>query len=176
MPTPPRNPTPPRIAASSTEYWFDTSDRAVQLLKAVRRFRRADQEMRRGMETDMDINATDLEALRHVIAHERAGTAVTARDLSTHLHISTASTAKLLNRLSLSGHVQRLPHPEDRRSVLVAATQHAHEEVRCWLSPMHQRMLQAARDVPEDSRQAVLDFLDALTQSLPPDPPEPEDG
>lgn len=169
MPTPPRNPDLPRNGGLPATYWFDASDPAVQLLHAVRRFRRADQEMRRGMESDMDLNATDLEALRHVIAHERAGTTVTARELSTHLHISTASTAKLLNRLSASGHVFRTPHPEDGRSVLVSATGHAHDEVRGWLAPMHQRMLQAAHEVPEESRQAVVDFLDALAETLTPE-------
>lgn len=167
--------TPPGSGAPSTAYWFDDSDPAVSLLQAVRRFRRADEEMRRGMETDMDVNATDLEALRHVIAHERAGTPVTARGLSGHLHISTASTAKLLNRLSESGHIRRRPHPGDRRSVIVTATEHTHEEVRGWLSPMHQRMLQAARDVPEESRQAVVEFLDSLAESLAPEPEDADD-
>lgn len=120
----------------------------------------------------MDVNATDLEALRHVIAHERAGTTVTARALSTHLHISSASTAKLLNRLSASGHVRRTPHPEDGRSVIVSATEHTHDEVRSWLAPMHQRMIQAAHEVPEESRQAVVDFLDALSETLAPEPQE----
>ncbi len=117
----------------------------------------------------MDLNATDVEALRHIIAHHAAEEAVTARDLATHLDISSASTAKLLNRLTESGHVQRHPHPDDRRSVIVTATDHAHAEIREWLTDMHQRMLEAALSVPEESRQAVTDFLDSIAACLDPE-------
>lgn len=155
----------------STDYWYDATDPAVALLHAVRRFRRADQEMRRHLGVDMGINATDTEAVRHVIACERAGTPVTARGLADALHISTAATAKLLNRLTESGHVRRAPHPHDRRSVVIVATDHAHEEVDDWLSPMHEKMMQAAHAVPSGDRQAIIRFLDALTDSVGPEAP-----
>lgn len=168
---------PPGAGASSPHYWYEDSDPRVDLLHALRRFRRADQRMRRRMSSDMDLNATDVEALRHIIAHNAAGASVTARELATHLDISTASTAKLLNRLSASGHVQRHPHPDDRRSVIVTATGHAHAEIREWLTDMHQRMLEIAHGVPEESRQAVTDFLESMTDCLDPevvdDTPDP---
>jgi DNA-binding MarR family transcriptional regulator len=161
----------PAGPSTPSTYWYDGRDPALALLEAVRRFRQADQEMRRRMGTDMELNATDIEALRHVIAREEAGNPLTARELSAYLHISTASTSKLLNRLSQSGHIRRMPHPQDRRSVRVEATDHAHAEVRGRMSPMHRRMLEVARDVPEDSRQAVVDFLDALAECLDPEIP-----
>ncbi|VXC07316.1 hypothetical protein CITRIK5_70671 [Citricoccus sp. K5] len=121
------------------------------------------------MGSDMDLNGTDVEALRHIIARNAAGSSVTARELATHLDISTASTAKLLNRLSESGHVQRHPHPEDRRSVIVTATDHAHAEIREWLTDMHQRMLEVAHGVPEESRQGVVDLLTSMADCLDPE-------
>lgn len=159
---------PPRRDVSSSAYWYEDSDPTMGLLEALRRFRRADQRMRRRMSSDMHLNATDIEALRHIIAHGPTGDPVTARGLATHLDISTASTAKLLNRLTASGHVQRHPHPEDRRSVIVTATDHAHAEIRGWLTDMHQRMLEIAHGVPEESRQAVVDFLEAMADCLDP--------
>lgn len=159
---------PPGRGVSSTPYWYEDSDPTVGLLHALRRFRRADQLMRRRMSSDMDLNATDVEALRHIIAHHDAGEAVTARGLATHLDISTASTAKLLNRLTESGHVQRHPHPDDRRSVIVTATDHAHAIIREWLTDMHQQMLEIAHGVPEESRQAVTDFLESMADCLDP--------
>lgn len=161
----------PGSGAPSTTYWYDSSDPAFTLLHALRGFRHADQEMRRRMSTDMGLNATDVEALRYVIAHERTGDQLTPRGLSALLHISTASTAKLLNRLTESGHLQRVAHPDDRRSLIVTATDLAHTEVRKWLAPMHQRMLETAQAVPEGSRQAVIDFLEAMAEGLVPDGP-----
>jgi DNA-binding MarR family transcriptional regulator len=165
----------PAGPSASSTYWYEDADPALALLRAVRRFRQADRDMRRTMGAEMDLNATDVEALRHVVAHGEAGHPVTARELSAYLHISTASTSKLLNRLSGSGHIRRVPHPRDRRSVIVEATAHAHAELRGHLSPMHQRMLEAARAVPESSRQDVIDFLDALAGCLDPGTPDDPD-
>ncbi|WMY78541.1 MarR family transcriptional regulator [Citricoccus sp. I39-566] len=153
----------------SAGYWYDEADSAVALLQALRRFRSRDQEMRRRMGTDMALNATDIEALRYVIAHELAEDHLTPRELAKHLHISTASTAKMLNRLSESGHLQRAPHPDDRRSVIVTATDHAHAEVRQWLTGMHQRMLEVALAVPEGSRPALIGFLESMANCLAPE-------
>lgn len=153
-------------SGSGPPYWYDETDSAVALLAALRRFRAADHEMRRRMMAGMAMNATDLQALRYVIAHERTKEPATPRALARHLSISTASTTKLLNRLTASGHLQRAPHPRDRRSVIVVATAHAHEQVRERLTHMHQRMLEIARDVPEESREAVIAFLLAMAWQL----------
>jgi DNA-binding MarR family transcriptional regulator len=147
-------------------YWFEESDSAVRLLHALRRFRVADRDMRRRMSEGMDMNATDVDALRFVIARQRAGDAVTPRALAAYLGISTASTTKLLDRLGRSGHLRREPHPRDRRSVIVAATDHAHAEVRARLSPMHRRMLEVAESVPEASRPDVARFLEDMAECL----------
>lgn len=147
-------------------YWFAGPDGAVEILHALRRFRMADRDMRRRMSEGMDMNATDIDALRHVIARERAGEAVTPRDLASYLGISTASTTKLLDRLARSGHLRRHPHPGDRRSVVVTATDHAHAEVREHLAGMHRRMREVAEAVPEASRADVARFLDAMADCL----------
>lgn len=158
--------TPQGTDPRSESYWYEAGDPAVPLLRAVRDFQRADVRMRRHMGDDMHLNATDLQALRHAIAHAEVGRPLTARDLTAYLDISTASTSKLLNRLSESGHIRRIPHPEDRRSVYVEPTEHAHREVRGWLTPMHQRMIEAARAVPAENRQEIIDFLTALTEAF----------
>lgn len=153
----------------STDYWYDGTDPAVALLSAVRRFRRADQDMRRRLSADMHLNSTDVEAVRHLIARERAGDPITARELTEALHISTAATAKLLNRLTDSGHIKRTPHPNDRRSVYIVATSRAHEEVEDWLAPMHEKLLQAAHNVPAGDRRAIIDFFDSLIEAFEPE-------
>ncbi|WP_253705331.1 MarR family winged helix-turn-helix transcriptional regulator [Brachybacterium sp. P6-10-X1] len=167
-------PSPERSAAqcdpSSTSYWFDERDTAVTVLQAVREVQEAGREMRRRMSTGMSMNTTDLEAVRHAIAHERAGDPLTPKALSRHLGISGASTSKLIDRLTLSGHLVRADHPRDRRSVVVLATDHAHDQVRERLSDMHDRMLTVARSVPEDSRADTAEFLQAMAECLRAEP------
>lgn len=147
-------------------YWYGDDRDVVEMLDATRRFRRADQEMRRRMARGMGMNVTDLQALQFVIAAERRGHDVTARQLSRDLGISTASTTKLLDRLTASGHLERRPHPSDRRALVIGATEHAHTEVRERLVEMHDRMAQIARDVPSVSRGAVVGFLEAMAAYL----------
>lgn len=152
--------------SAAQPYWYGDADPAVELLAATRRFRTADHEMRRRLSAGMDMNTTDLAALRCVIAHERAGDPVTPLRLAQQLEISGASVSKLLDRLAVSGHLERAPHPRDGRSRIVVATDHAHSEVREQLSGMHEQMLQIARAVPASARQATIDFLLAMADHL----------
>ncbi|MFI2105279.1 MarR family winged helix-turn-helix transcriptional regulator [Isoptericola sp. NPDC019693] len=146
-----------------SSYWFGESDtEARSILEALRTFRRADEAMRRRAGRDMKMNLTDLRALQLVIAREQHGDAVTPRELAEYLSISTASTTKLLDRLVDSGHLERRPHPSDRRSVVVVASDAAHAEVRERLAPVHARMLEIARAVPARSRPALRTFLLAM--------------
>lgn len=152
--------------AGPDSYWYDGDESSVAVLRALREFRRADQEMRRRMSADMDMNISDMQALQFLIASERSGRHATPRMLATHLGISTASTTKLLDRLTASGHLRRSPHPRDRRSLVVLATAHAHEQIRERLAHMHERMAEIARAVPPPCRPAVTGFLTAMAEEL----------
>ncbi|GAB2617560.1 MarR family winged helix-turn-helix transcriptional regulator [Pseudactinotalea suaedae] len=162
------------VEAASQGYWYGDDDPVTEILSALRAFRRADQELRRRLSAEMGMNVTDLQAIQHVIAAERAGVAVTPRDLTAHLRISTASTTKLLDRLVESGHLTRRPNPHDRRSVVIVATDHAHREVRDRLTRMHAWMREVAAGVPPESRHAVVTFLREMAARLEAEtPPEP---
>lgn len=147
----------------SQQYWYHDDAPSVALLAAVRRFRSADEEMRRRLGADMGMNSTDLAALRRAIAAERSGHPLTARELADQLKISTAATAKVITRLTGSGHMVRNSHPQDRRAVLLAATGRSHRELAAWAGPMHDGMFEVARSVPAEAREAVIGFLDAMT-------------
>lgn len=145
-----------------TAYWYDDRDSAVGLLTALRSLSAAEQGLRRRMSAAMDMNTTDLAALRFVIAGERSARPATAMRLAQQLSISGASTSKLLDRLTASGHLRRAPNPHDGRSRVILATEHAHAEVRERLSGMHAQMLEIARRVPAESRAAAAEFLLAM--------------
>jgi DNA-binding MarR family transcriptional regulator len=147
-------------------FWYPEEPTVAELLEAVRRFRRADQEMRRRISAGMDMNITDLQALQFVLAREAHGELARPRGLADYLGISTASTTKLLDRLTASGHLVRSVHPSDRRSVVVSSTPHAHDEIRERLEVMHEAMAAVARDVPVGSRPHLRRFLDAMTALL----------
>ena len=79
-------------------------DHAVMgVLRAIRALSDAMDRMHSGMKGDMDMNATDVAALRMLIMREQRGQIVSPHDLAEHLRISTASTTKLLDRLTAFG-------------------------------------------------------------------------
>lgn len=153
------------VPATREHYWYGDPP-ATELLEAVRAFRRADAGMRRRAAAGMAMNETDMRALQVIIARELAGRSTSPHHLASALEISTASTTKLLDRLTASGHLVRDAHPTDRRGVIVRATPHAHHEVQERLTRMHARMAEVAAEVPPASRAAVVDFLRGMAAVL----------
>lgn len=150
-------------------YWY--RDQAVmELLGALREFRAADERMRRRMSAHLGVNPLDMRALQLVIAAERADRPLSPGDLSSALQVTSAATTKLVDRLIASGHVERSPHPHDRRSVLLAPTPHAHRALRRHMRLLHERMAEAAEAVPPHCHDAVVSFLHAMTEVMTEDP------
>ncbi len=152
------------------DYTADERD----LLRAVRQLVRADREMRTRLSAAMRVNPTDLRSIRHVIRvveeAERSDSdelvGVTPRRLADHLGITTAAVTVLVDRLVASGHLERMPHPRDRRSVLLVPTEKSRSEMAEHLADMHDRMREIAAAVPQEARPAVIDFLAALTREM----------
>jgi len=151
-------------------FWYPVeeagSGSAVEVLRAVRRFRVADLAMRNKARTDMDMNDSDLVALRHLIAAGERNETIGPKDLSVHLGITSAATAKLLSRLEGAGRLLREPHPSDRRAQVLHATVSAYEEVRQVLGSAHRRMLEAAEKLTVAEQLAVVRFLDELSGAM----------
>ncbi|GAA4670926.1 hypothetical protein GCM10023226_04420 [Nocardioides nanhaiensis] len=74
------------------------------------------------------MHRTDLTGLAQVMdgEHDPEGP-VTPGRLSASMQLSAPATSAMLDRLERLGHVERRPHPTDRRSVEVVATDHAME-------------------------------------------------
>ncbi|MET0783010.1 MAG: MarR family transcriptional regulator [Leifsonia flava] len=154
----------------TTPYWYDAqavgADDAIGVLEALRRFRSADKSMRQRTQDDMDMNETDLAALRFLIAEEKREHEVGPTDLAHHLGISTAATTKLIKRLVASGHLQRRPHPHDRRAQILHPTPGAHDEVRATLAAMHARMMGVADAFAPEEQLVVVRFLTAMADAV----------
>lgn len=134
----------------------------VRLLSAMRAWREAEQRLSFESRSALKLNDTDMKALRYIIASVNADVAVTAGALAEHLHISTASTTKLLDRLERAGHVVRRPHPTDRRAVTVEITPETHRRVRATMGLQHARRFEVARALSPADREVVTRFLTEL--------------
>ncbi|MGR0319500.1 MarR family winged helix-turn-helix transcriptional regulator [Agromyces sp. ZXT2-3] len=109
---------------------------------------------------------TDLLAIRYLLKREGEGRSVSPKDLAAHLGISSASTTVLIDRLVRSGHVERRPHPTDRRALVIAPTIASDDEVRATLGDMHRRMIEVAEGLGPDEAVVVLDFLGSMRDAV----------
>ncbi|WP_066522740.1 MarR family winged helix-turn-helix transcriptional regulator [Curtobacterium ammoniigenes] len=150
-------------------YWYppdDSTRRSVDVLNALRRYRAAETAMRRRTRDSMRMGETDLLAVRYLLSAQRAGRAVSPKDLAAYLKISSASTTILIDRLVKSGHVQRQPHPTDRRALIIVATSETDAEVRATLGPMHKRMMGIAESLSPTDAAIVASFLERIRDAV----------
>jgi len=129
-------------------------------------YRLAEEAMRRRTRDSMRMGTTDLQALRFLIKAQGEERIVSGRNLADHLGMTSASVTALLDRLTTSGHVQRTPHPTNRRSNMITATPGSDDEVRQTLGAMHARMIDAAKSLSPADAALVQQFLESMTAAV----------
>ena len=140
----------------------------TETLFAVRAFSDAMDRMHSGMKGDMDMNNTDLAALRMLIVREQRGETVSPHDVAHHLRISTASTTKLLDRLSATGHLERRPHPHDRRARVVVLTDRTRREFFTHFGAHLASMTAVAEEYTDEELGVIARFLGELAEAVDP--------
>ncbi|WP_206661019.1 MarR family winged helix-turn-helix transcriptional regulator [Propioniciclava flava] len=138
----------------------------AELVQAMADLREAERRASQASARYMDLNETDMRAIRFVMFNENRGVSVTAGDLSAHLGISTASTTKLLDRLQARGHIVRNPHPTDRRSLQISVTPETRRVARDTVGRHHARRYEAAARLTPSEREVVIRFLRETTEAI----------
>lgn len=72
-------------------------------------------------------------------------------ELGNRLGMRSASAAELVDRLVASGHVERRPHPTDRRRVLVVLTEKGNQDAMTVLAPLLARYDRLAASLGENA-------------------------
>jgi len=83
-------------------------------------------------------------------------------ELARRLQMTTGAVTALVDRLERSGHVQRAPHPRDRRRVMLKRTTKADEDFTEEIAPMAMEILALAESLSDEERRAVGRFLDGF--------------
>jgi DNA-binding MarR family transcriptional regulator len=155
---------------TSTADGADRDALVLAMLRAVRDFGDAHDRMSGGLKHGMRMNATDLAALRLLIMREDSGRPVNPAEIARHLRISTASTTKLLDRLTASGHVRREPHPSDRRGRVVVLTDASRAEFFQRYGPQLAAIRAAMAGFSDAELEAGERLLRAISAAIDPPP------
>jgi DNA-binding MarR family transcriptional regulator len=84
---------------------------------------RALDSLRRGIADDVELSATEVRAMARIAE----GKGITPKQLVEMLESTSATVTFVTSALVEKGLVQRVPHPQDRRSLLLTTTAHGEE-------------------------------------------------
>jgi DNA-binding MarR family transcriptional regulator len=107
------------------------------------------------------ISDTELVTLEH-LSREVVGPAEVAR----RLEVSTAAATGIVDRLVARGHVERRPHPADRRRTEVVLTESGRREVVGHLLPMFVALDRLDREFTDEERAVVERYLRGATAAF----------
>ena len=123
-----------------------------------------------------DLSSSAFQALAIL---EGAGEPLAGHVIAERLLVSSASMTSLLDTLERRGLVERHPHPDDRRKVLISLTDDARDIVDQMLPAVHAASTEAIAPVGEADRVQLIEVLTAIRVQLaemagrPPGTPEP---
>jgi DNA-binding MarR family transcriptional regulator len=112
----PRTVVPPATALSA----FAPDDDLLRLLTGFRALQVQHNRVLASEGAARGLGPTDTRLVLLLAAH--GGDAVTPKQAAEHLDMSTGAMTSLVDRLEKHGHIERLPNPDDRRSILVQLT------------------------------------------------------
>ena len=127
--------------------------RAVLVLNELMEF-----QMRR----HMHINETDFQAMQHLRQHR----SMSPGDLARSLHLTSAATTTVIDRLVVAGHARRVPHATDRRRWLIEPTQESIRDAMSQLMPMVVEADNMVRSLPQEHQDAVVTYLDGVIDAI----------
>ncbi|HOQ22875.1 MAG TPA: MarR family transcriptional regulator, partial [Microbacterium sp.] len=133
-----------------------------EVLDSLARFRTSDAQMHQRVRATTTLGENEMRILSYLLRQHRDGNVVKPSEISRHLAISSASTTALLDRLERQGSVERISHPTDRRSILIAPTARAAGDVADIVDAFETRVTEAIEALGDEGRASVLRFLDAV--------------
>lgn len=132
-----------------------------QVGAAMQKYQAAVDDFDRQMARLLGVNGTDLRCLEVLIGAQEE---ITPRIIADRLGLTTGSVTTMLDRLERAGYVQRTPHPDDRRKVVVEATDAARRRTWEMIGPLVEESTDAVtRDFTDAELDAVERFLTRAT-------------
>ncbi|MEU8923269.1 MarR family transcriptional regulator [Kitasatospora sp. NPDC048545] len=109
------------------------------------------------------LHPTDLRALIHLLDADRAGVVVTPGRLGAALHLNSAGTTGLVDRLEKLGLIRRERDPQDRRRVRLVVEDRAMELGQGFFGGLIGDLLGAMRGFGPGELDTARRFLEAMT-------------
>jgi len=136
----------------------------TEVMEALRAWKDEESRQNKASSDYMALSERDMRALRFIMAGARSHTVVTPAMVAEYVGITSAAVTKMLDRLQAAGHIERAPHPSDRRAIALSVTPHTRASARSQVGVLHARRFAAAARLSPAERRAVIRFLTDLAE------------
>ena len=120
----------------------------------------------RGVQLDFflkgGVTQTQFLVLTAVLSYQRCSMSTLAKSL----HVSMPTVSGIIDRLARTGYVRRLPHPDDRRQVLVELTAKGQRFIREFQGVIRRRWQEVLRTLESVELEAFHHVVTKLTVQL----------
>lgn len=130
---------------------------------ALRELMQVAPDLQAALAARLGVGTTDVAALDHLVSSPAPLGVVELADL---LGMRSASATVLVDRLVHAGHLERAPHPTDRRRVALLPTTSAVAEVREALLPLIAAIDAITAQLDSASAETVRQFLNDVTSAI----------
>jgi len=127
----------------------------------VREFTEVNAQYAAQLGRELEVNATDLQAMQHLVMSG----SLSPTELARRLDISTAAATSVVDRLVAVGHATRQQHPTDRRSVVVVPRPASVERAMAALMPMIIGIDRVLDEFDEDEQATITEYLQRIVDA-----------
>lgn len=110
---------------------------------------------------DTGLTTSEIVAAEHL----RLDGPLTPKELSGRVRMGSGATTALIDRLEARGLAKRVPHPSDRRSLLVRYVEQDDQEIAKPLA-LQERLTQRIDALSDDQKAGVLAFLEGVAEDV----------
>jgi len=107
----------------------------------------------------LGVNVTDMECLALIFFKGMAKPS----EISKHTGLSSGATTAMLDRLEKARLIERKPNPNDRRGVLLIASQERNKEVGAFFAPLREKINKLTARYSEKELLVIAEYLTKTT-------------
>jgi DNA-binding MarR family transcriptional regulator len=134
----------------------------LRILRSLRRIVRAIDLYSRELKADCGLTVPQLVCLSAIVREKQ----ITAAALSGQVNLSPSTLVGILDRLEKARSIQRVRSIEDRRQVIIKATEAGKSAVRKAPSPLQENLALGLGSLPPDEQAAIAQSLDKIVELM----------
>ncbi|WP_066517465.1 MarR family winged helix-turn-helix transcriptional regulator [Curtobacterium ammoniigenes] len=143
-----------------------TTPAARSAVEALLRLHHAEEQEVEQAQVESGLTKNEFHAIRYLLQAERDGREMGPKDLAVMLNVSNASVTKVVDNLVAKGQLERVPHPTDRRAMVLKPIDGARDQVDRAYARFHTVLVAVIDSLPDADNELLAKRLNEVAQAL----------